>query len=660
MEQNNVYLSKIELLNRWTKAYDEGHPIVSDSQWDNIYFEVQKYEQEHPDQISPESPTRKIHFETVSELKKVKHNHPMLSLAKTKNWNEFLNYFADINSSKDVIGMIKLDGLTCSLKYENGKLVSAETRGDGEIGEDILHNALVIPSIPKKISYTEDFIVDGEIICTDKDFKPFATEYKNSRNFAAGSIRLLSSKECASRNLTFVVWNVITPIENSFMSNLQKSKEFGFTITPYTSSFDCDAKEFLQNKAKELGYPIDGLVGRFDDIEFGNSLGATDHHAKAAYAFKFYDEEYETRLKNIHYDVSRNGVLTPVAVFEPIEIDGSVCERASLHNMSVMYDTLGRDPYYGERIKVIKANQIIPQIVWADKRDYGDIVAAGGATCDRNGIDGYFVCPACGSICDIHKADSGVEELICDNPQCEGKLIQRLDHFCGKKGLDIKGLSEKTLEKLVDWEWINDLTDITNLKEHRQEWINKAGFGQASVDKILNNIDTAFAEAPLWRFISGLGIPLVGSRVAQQICEKVEIWKEFKDLIKDKDFHFYEWNGFGYEMDQALKNFDYSEADKIVQSITFKIEEKVEPQNLTSNLDGITFVITGKLVHHKNRQELVDKIEAAGGKVQSSVSAKTKYLINNDINSTSAKNKKAKELNIPIITEEELEEMLNE
>ena len=660
MEQNNIYLAKIELLNKWTKAYDEGHPMVSDKQWDDTYFEVQKYEQEHPDQISPESPTRKIHFETVSELKKVKHNHPMLSLAKTKDWNEFLNYFGNIDSSKDVIGMIKLDGLTCSLKYENGKLVSAETRGNGEIGEDILHNALVIPSIPKRIPYTEDFIVDGEIICTDKDFEPFATEYKNSRNFAAGSIRLLSSKECASRNLTFVVWNVITPIENSFMNNLQKSEEFGFTITPYTSSFDWDAKEFLQNKAKELGYPIDGLVGRFDDIEFGNSLGATDHHAKAAYAFKFYDEEYETRLKNIHYDVSRNGVLTPVAVFEPIDIDGTTVERASLHNMSVMYDTLGRDPYYGERIKVIKANQIIPQIVWADKRDYGDIVAAGGATCDRNGIDGYFVCPACGCICDIHKADSGVEELICDNPQCEGKLIQRLDHFCGKKGLDIKGLSEKTLERLTCIGWIKDLTDISKLWTHAEEWVRLDGFGTKSVSNIIKSIDNAFAEAPLWRFISGLGIPLVGSRVAQQICERVETWKEFKDLIKDKNFHFYEWNGFGVEMDHALKSFDYSEADKIVQSITFKIEENVEPQNLSSNLNDLTFVITGKLVHHKNRQELVDKIEAAGGKVQSSVSAKTKYLINNDISSTSTKNKKAKELNIPIITEEELEEMLNE
>ena len=263
-------------------------------------------------------------------------------------------------------------------------------------------------------------------------------------------------------------------------------------------------------------------------------------------------------------------------------------------------------------------------------------------------------CPVCGGDTKIITSDNGVENLICTNPQCEGKLINKLDHFCGKKGLDIKGLSEKTLEKLIDWEWVNDITDIPKLKEHRAEWINKPGFGQASVNKILKSIDDALAEAPLHAFISGLGIPLIGSRVSKQICEKVETWKEFRDLIHE-DFDFTEWNGFGPEMNSALHKFDYTEADGIVDYITFKPEEH---QDKSVKLDGCNFVITGKLQNFKNRQELIDKIEAAGGKVAGSVSSKTNYLVNNDVNSTSAKNKKAKELGIPIITEQDLLEML--
>lgn len=263
-------------------------------------------------------------------------------------------------------------------------------------------------------------------------------------------------------------------------------------------------------------------------------------------------------------------------------------------------------------------------------------------------------CPICNGNTKIITSESGVKNLICDNPQCDGKLIQRLDHFCGKKGLDIKGLSEKTLEKLVDWGWVDDISDIPKLKTHGKEWMNKPGFSFVSVSKILKSIDDALAEAPLYAFISGLGIPLIGTRVAKQICEHVETWKEFRDLIHE-DFDFTQWNGFGPEMHAALHEFDYDEADAIVDYITFKPAER---QDKSVKLDNCNFVITGKLQNFKNRQELVDVIEAAGGKVASSVSSKTNYLINNDVNSTSSKNKKAKELGIPIITEEELMEML--
>ena len=617
---------------------------MTDEEWDDLYFAVSEYE--YWNGASPDSPTQKIHFETVSELKKVKHNHPMLSLDKTKDWNNFIDYFASINPNKDVIGMLKLDGLTCSLKYENGKLVSAETRGNGEVGEDILHNALVISSIPKRIPYYEDFIVDGEIICTDKNFEPFANDYKNSRNFAAGSIRLLDSKECASRNLTFIVWNIITPISNSFTKNLIQAKQLGFFVTPWTSSFDWDAKEFLQNKAKELGYPIDGLVGRFDDIEFGNSLGATDHHAKAAYAFKFYDEEYDTKLRDIDWTMGRTGVLTPVAVFDPVDADGSIIERASLHNYSVMKDLLG-DPFVGERLKVCKMNMIIPQVVSAEK---DEVLAS------KTMLNEIKVCPICGQPVEIVTSDSDVKNVICTNPACPGKLVNILDHFCGKKGLDIKGLSKKTFEKLADWGWVNGITDIPKLKEHRNDWINKPGFGVGSVDKILNSIETAFSDAYLNNFISAIGIPLIGSTVAKDISKKVDSWAGFRNLI-DTNFDFTSWAGFGYEMNKSLHDFNYSEADELAKFITFRTEDKTR-QDKSVKLDGKIFVITGKLIYHSNRQQLVDKIEAAGGKVSSSVSAKTNYLVNNDIQSTSAKNKKALELKIPIITEEELLEMI--
>ena len=652
------YNYAIEDLNKATVAYDKGQPIMTDKEWDDLYFAVSEYE--YWNGALPESPTQKVHFETVSELKKVKHNHPMLSLNKTKDMNEIKAFV----SNRPYIVMGKIDGLTCSLYYENGKLVSAETRGNGIEGEDITHNAMVIPSIPKRIEYKDPVTIDGEIICTYKNFEPWADTYKNPRNFAAGSIRLLDSAECAKRNLTFIAWDIIGIHENmsSKMCSLinwhfQEVPYVAYTEGPFIDCVEEDAN-FVKKVCNDDGYPIDGLVFKYDDIDEYEAAGRTEHHFKGGLAYKFYDEEYETRLKNISYDVSRNGILTPVAVFEPIDIDGTTVERASLHNMSVMYDILGEDPYYGERIKVIKANQIIPQIVWADKRSYGDIVAAGGATCDRNGIDGYFVCPACGSICSIHKADSGVEELVCDNPQCEGKLIQRLDHFCGKKGLDIKGLSKKTFEKLADWGWVNGITDIPKLKEHRNDWINKPGFGVGSVDKILNSIETAFSDAYLNNFISAIGIPLIGSTVAKDISKKVDSWAGFRNLI-DTNFDFTSWAGFGYEMNKSLHDFDYSEADELAKFITFRTEDKTR-QDKSVKLDGKIFVITGKLIYHSNRQQLVDKIEAAGGKVSSAVSAKTDYLVNNDIQSTSAKNKKALELKIPIITEEELLEMIED
>ena len=527
IEDFETYVKTIDILNKYTEAYDKGTPLISDKEWDDMYFDVVEYEREYPEFIISKSPTQVIHFEEVSELKKVKHNHPMLSLNKTKDIEEVKSFIGD----KDYIVMAKMDGLTCSLHYEGGKLVSAETRGNGEVGEDITHNAMVIPSIPKKIPYKESFTVDGEIICTYKDFEEIGGEYKNPRNYAAGSIRLLDSKECADRKLTFVAWDIIDSDISLLCNKLDYLDCMGFTVVPYlyNDELNNDVEKLMgavKYNAEYKSYPIDGLVIKYNWVNDYELAGRTDHHFKGGLAYKFYDELYDSRLKWIEWSMGRTGVLTPVAMFQPVDTGDSIIEKANLHNVSVMHETLGDCAYIGEPLKVFKANMIIPQIAEAGpKFTWAEVVKHNGASANDN----PEFCPICQAATAIQRSADGVENLVCTNPQCEGKLINRLDHFVGKKGLDIKGLSEKTLEKLIDWGWINDITDIPKLKEHRTDWINKPGFGQASVDKILKAIDDRLAEAPLHAFISGLGIPLIGSRVAKQICEHVETWKEFRD-----------------------------------------------------------------------------------------------------------------------------------
>ena len=638
----------IDLLNSTTALYDSGHTILTDEEWDEKYFELQKLEKE-TGIIFKDSPTQQINYSTVTALKKIEHNHPMLSLDKTKDLAEIKAFL----SKKDFIAMAKMDGLTCSLTYENGKLVRAETRGNGTIGEDILHNAEVIPSIPKRINYKDQVIIDGEIICTYSDFETFSTEYKNPRNFASGSIRLLNSKECEKRKLKFIVWDIIKPfndISNEIIVQLAKAKTLGFTICPF--DFDDEIEnlvEKIKKECQELSYPIDGIVFKFRDLSLREKLGYTSHHFKNAIAYKFYDETYETRLKRISWTMGRTGVLTPVAVFDPIDMDGSIVERASLHNVSVMREILGDCAYVGEHLQVYKANMIIPQIASAGPHyDYGYVVSHGGVSAN----DSPEYCPICCGIVS-YKDNNGVVTLECDNPCCEGKILNRLEHFASKKGLDIKGLSLATFEKLLDWKWIESLIDIFKLKEHREEWISKPGFGVASVDKILNSIEES-KNTTLDAFIASLGIPLIGNTVSKELIKYFKTYDEFRDAVNDDTYHFSTIDGFGPEMDNELKYFDYSEADEIYHLLNIKIPEEKE-ENL--KLKDLTFVITGKLKKYKNRAELVDVISQAGGKVASSVSGKTNYLINNDITSNSSKNLTAKKLGVKIITEEDFEKI---
>lgn len=633
----------IEFLNVKTKEYDEGHTTISDQEWDNKYFELIQLEKESGI-ILDNSPTQSIHFAVVNSLEKIEHNHKMLSLEKTKDVDEIATFLG----LRAYIAMAKMDGLTCSLKYIGGRLVSAETRGNGLIGENILHNARVIPSIPKIIPYTQELTVDGEIVCKLNDFIHFSNEYKNPRNFASGSIRLLDSKECSRRNLTFVAWDIINDIDGltCFSNKLNYLDKLGFTIVPFATGNIKNCIDELTEAAKFHNYPIDGIVFKFDDIQYGKSLGETSHHFKNAMAYKFYDEQYPSKMKTIEWTMGRTGILTPVAVFEPIDMDGSIVERASLHNISVMTELMGGS-YVGQDIKVFKANMIIPQISWAR----GEVI-------DENPelINIPKVCPVCGQETQIVESDSGTQVLYCSNPACAGKLINRLDHFCGKKGLDIKGLSKATFEKLIDWNWITNLIDIFELASHREEWIKKDGFGVKSVDNILNAIEAA-KHTTDDKFIAALGIPLIGSTLSKELCKKEVSYFHIREDIEGH-YNFMEWDGIGWEIYQSLLNFDYSEADEIwfkylKDTLTNPLWVNPEVAKTNQSLDGEVIVITGKLNHYKNRAELQSAIELNGGKVVSTISSKTTYLINNDIESSSAKNVSAKKLGVSIISEED-------
>lgn len=641
----------IDKLNYYTKKYDEGSPEISDKEWDDLYFELEKLEKSSGI-LYPDSPTQKIDFQTVSELKKVKHNHPMLSLDKTKSVEE-LQSFVNEPSYKEANGwcaMFKMDGLTCSLHYINGKLVSAETRGNGVEGEDITHNAFVVNNIPKIIPTNEEIIVDGEIICDYINFSQFEKDFANPRNFAAGSIRQLSSKEAASRQLSFIAWDLIKGCEDIdfFFWRLEKLDEWGFTTVPRIGDAETvsDAIEFFDNERKEdfewSKYPIDGYVFRFQSQKYYNNLGSTEHHFRGAIAYKFYDEEYETELIDIEWSMGRTGVLTPVATFKPINIDGSVVARASLHNLSILRETLGRYPEKKQKIWVAKMNMIIPQIVRAEKNNnFHDHIL-------ENGFCTH--CPICGKPTEAVESDAGVYNIVCMNPSCEGKLAQRIDHFCGKKGLDIKGISRATIEKLIDWGWLNGLGDIFDLDRHRTEWISKAGFGEASVGKILSAITSSRSSTSLESFISAIGIPLIGRTISKEIIKYYNTWEDFRNAVGGDWTQF---EGFGPEISKAINKFDYTEADKIANLLNFSY---IKENNSNNKVKDLIFVITGRL--SKKRDDIKKDIENSGGKVTNSVSSKTNYLVCNDKNSTTGKSADARRLNIPIITEEELIEMI--
>lgn len=639
----------IEKLNHYTKLYDEGNPAISDKEWDDMYFHLEELEKK-TGIILANSPTANIDYQIVNKLKKIEHNHPMLSLDKTKSEEDVLNTFRD----KDIIAMAKMDGLTCSLCYKDGKLIRAETRGNGIIGEDVSHNIKFVKGVPLEIPIKDEFIIDGEVICTYEDFEDFSSTYKNPRNFASGSIRLLDSRASAQRKLTFVAWDCIAGLDCETLSEkLVKLDSLGFVMVPFVfipadmmtnTDHIHHAILLIQNWVKDEGYPIDGIVFKFNNCAYYQSLGYTEHHFRGGLAFKFYDDEYETVLQDIEWTMGKTGQLTPVAVFEPVDDGESIITRASLHNLNIMEQVLGV-PYKRQKIKVVKQNQIIPQIVWGEKKD--DV--------------GYYSVPAFCPICE-HPTIIKDDFVYCSNPNCEGKFINQLVHFCGKKGLDIKGLSEATLQKLVDLGWVGNYQELFSLSNFRDEWVKKPGFGEKSVDKLLATIEEA-RHCELWQFISALSIPLIGSTYAKEIAKRSMDWFCFRECV-EKNYDFTAWERFGFEMNDSLHRFNYSQAD----DLAFKVLDihnslwldptATVPTVKFSEVSGKTFVVTGSVHQFKNRDEVKIAVETRGGKVTNSVTKNTNYLINNDINSTSSKNVKAKQLGIPIITEEQLIAML--
>ena len=639
----NKIRNLIEQLNIYTKFYDEGKPVISDKEWDDLYFELQVLENEY-NIYYEDSPTQKVNYQVVNKLNKVEHSHPMLSLDKTKS----IDVLKSFVKSKDYIVMGKMDGLTCSLTYENGKLIKAETRGNGIIGEDILHNALQVKNIPNKINANpKTVVIDGEIICDYKTFENFSTEYKNPRNFASGSIRLLDSKESSMRNLSFIAWDCIEGLNDVKELNEKLAilrNQWGFNIVPYVVHGNRTIEEYIeyiQKICKDMYYPIDGIVVKYNNCNEYDAAGRTDHHFKGGLAYKFYDETYETTLKDIEYTMGRTGQLTPVAIFDAVDIDGTEVSRASLHNISVLKETLHGYGWKDQKVEIFKANQIIPQIAKAEPENEFTKL--------------YFhypmTCPICGEHTEIIK-DNDSEVLYCLNPNCEGKLLNRIEHFCSKKGLDIKGLSKAGIEKLMNWGWINSIKDIFTLENYFEEWIKKPGFGPASVNKILNAIKEA-RNTTLDKVIAAAGIPEIGSRVAKDLAKNFDSWKDFRN---SNSYLFID--GIGEIMNDNLLKFNYDEIDYIVDNY-LNIEEKESNIIASTSLEGKVFCITGKTHIFKNRAELQTDIENKGGKVVSSMSSKVNYLINNDNTSTSSKNLAAQRSGIPIITEEEYLDMNN-
>ena len=644
----------VDLLNGYrNEYYNENKNTVSDAEYDRLFDQLKQMEKE-TGVILPDSPTITVGYEVKSKLEKVKHNHPMLSLDKTHDCLEVCNMF----QKHQTLAMLKMDGLTVSLRYVRGNLVSAETRGDGIIGEDVTHNAKAINNIPKHIEYKEELIVDGEVIINKENFNkvnnnlPDGQEkYKNQRNLAAGSLRQLDSKIASERGMEFVAWKVVKGFdeENSFSGRLVLLKELGFTVVPkidlnsVNKTVVQDAIQLLQTVAIDRGYPIDGIVFSFDDIKHGDSLGVTGHHPRNQIAYKFSNITETTILNNIRWQVGKTGQITPVAEFDPVELYGTTVTNASLHNISIMK---ALNIATGKEIEVTKSNEIIPQVVSCNSEHWN--------------FDYPKTCPECERKT-ILLNKHGSEVLMCNNPCCKGKLLGRLKHFVSRKGMYISGLSDARLEFFMNKGWLNKLSDLYSLKEHEDEIVKLDKMGVKITKKLLDSIEES-KNCTIEKFLCSLSIDGIGSTQSKWLAKHFNHSKDkmLSYIAGASDYTCID--GIGSVLSDNINNYmkeNWVEVQTLISLLNFPKEEiKLKADKEINNLlEGKTFVVTGSVHIFKNRDEVKTKVEKLGGKVVGSVTKKTDYLICNEP-SNSGKYKKATELGVSIITEDDLVAMI--
>ena len=631
----------IVLLNQASKAYyQESREIMPNHEYDRLYDMLEALEKETGVTLS-KSPTTRVGYEVLSDLPKEKHPQKMLSLDKTKDVEQLKSWLGD----QEGVMSWKLDGLTIVLTYEEGKLVKAVTRGNGEIGEVITANARAFSNLPVFIPFKERLVLRGEAVISYPDFEKInetitdeGAKYKNPRNLCSGSVRQLNSAVTAERHVRFYAFALVSAEGMDFAKRTEQFEWLaaqGFAVVQHRRVTDSNLEVTVQKFADEILdniNPSDGLVLSFNDIAYGQSLGTTAKFPRDSIAFKWRDEIKETTLEEIEWSASRTGLINPVAIFEPVELEGTTVSRASVHNISVMIELrLG----IGDRIKVYKANMIIPQI-------------AENLT-GSNSVEIPAECPVCGSHTQIHD-ENGVQTLMCPNPECLAKQIKSFTHFVSRDAMNIEGLSEMTIEKLIARGMIKELADLFHVEKYRDEIVEMEGFGEKSFTNLKNSIEKA-RNTTVQRFLYSLGIPNIGTANARIIAKHCHnSWQRVQNLSKEELVTI---DGIGEVMADAFVGF-FANPDKaqIVEDLLKEIHLDEEFEAGGTAFEGITFVITGSLNHFENRDALKAEIEKQGGKVSGSVSAKTGYLINNDLLSQSGKNKKAKELGIKIIDEE--------
>ena len=673
MDKEQRIKELVQVLNRASEEYyQHDEEIMSNAEYDRLYDELVALEEETGIVLSS-SPTINVGYEVVSSLPKERHPSPMLSLDKTKDREALSAWLSD---QKGLLSW-KLDGLTIVLTYEGGRLTRAVTRGDGTIGEVITGNAKVFDNVPLTIPWKEPIVVRGEAVISYPDFEKInetieedAAKYKNPRNLCSGTVRQLNSEITARRHVRFFAFALASGGPEAALRSEQMSwlTGQGFETVDYISVDAGTVADGVAEFAERIGdfeIPSDGLVLIYDDIQYGRSLGTTAKFPRDAIAFKWADEMAETKLIEVIWNPSRTGLINPIAVFEPVDLEGTTVSRASVHNLS-MVEQLGLA--VGDRILVYKANMIIPQIerdLTAEEIPGGAkataagedsaATAAGEETGERVPVEAPAYCPVCGGATQI-RDESGVRTVYCPNPDCPAKQIKSFTHFVGREALNIEGLSEATLEKFVDEGMIRSLADIFKLERWRDKITVMEGFGEKSFENIIAATEKASHTTPA-RLLYGLGIPGIGSangRVIAKACRNS--WERIQALTMDELTSI---EGIGDVMAADYRKFFEDEKNRrTVEELleVLDLDETFE-EAADQKLDGKTFVITGSLEHFGNRDQAKEEIMALGGKVAGSVSARTDYLVNNDINSGSSKNKKAKELGIPIITEEELIDM---